>query len=366
MGYGAAVHETAMNGGSAADEQTRDRCRGCMIGLAAGNLLGVPMESQSRASVRGRYPAGVRQIEVRPDQPDDDDLAQAVILAAACLESDALDVEDLRRRFWVWAEENGLGIGILTAEVLSRYGGAHPRFGQGQGVTARAPAGCTALEAARTVWEESGRRSAGNGAVMRCAPLAIRWLNDDTALVRDTVVSAVATHFDPRCIWSSVVVNLAIASLLRGAAVDTGDLAARATAAARELGAALAPFGAAGAGFQFPSDVTGALNGPLPAAPEEIGLDGHDLGYTLKAMQVALWCALKASDFEEALAAVVSAGGDTDTNGAVAGAVLGARFGCRAIPPRWREAVTSLRPGRPLMEDWADRLLQRAAAEGNE
>ena len=82
------------------------------------------------------------------------------------------------------------------------------------------------------------------------------------------------------------------------------------------------------------------------------------MGYTLKAMQVALWCALRAPDFEEAMVAVVSAGGDTDTNGAVAGAVLGARFGCRAIPPRWRGAVARLRPGRQPMEAWADRLLR--------
>ena len=351
-----------MTGG--ADDRTCGRCRGALAGLAAGNLLGVPAEGWPQADIRRRYPDGVRDIEVEPDRPDDDDLAQAVILAAACLEADALDVEDLGRRFWVWAEENGIGIGILTADVLGRYGGAHPRIGGGHGVTAREPEGRPVLEAARTVWEESGRQSAGNGAVMRCAPLAIRWLDDDTALVRNTVVSAVATHFDPRCIWSSALVNLAIASLLRGAAVDAGDVAARATAAAQRLGAALAPFETGGTGFELPPDVLDALHGPLPAAPEGIGLDGDDMGYTLKAMQVALWCALRATGFEEALVAVVSAGGDTDTNGAVAGAVLGARFGCRAIPPRWRDAVAGLRPGRPSMESWADRLLQAGAPGG--
>lgn len=354
--------ETAMNGGGA-DDLTRDRCRGCLVGLAAGNMLGVPVEGWPQAAIRGRYPDGVRDIEVRPEQPDDDDLAQAIILAAASLEADALDAEDLGRRFWEWAEENGLGIGILTAEVLTRYGGAHPRIARGTGVTARQPAGCPALEAARATWEESDRRAAGNGAVMRCPPLAIRWRNDDTALVRDTVVSAAATHFDPRCIWSSVLVNLAIASLLRGAAVDTADLAGRAAAAARTLGEALAPFGTGGAGFQLPPEVIDALHAPLPAAPDGIELDGAGMGYTLKAMQVALWSARTESGFREALTAVVNAGGDTDTNGAVAGAVLGARFGCRAIPPRWRGAVARLRPGRPSMESWADRLLRRGASE---
>ena len=72
--------------------------------------------------------------------------------------------------------------------MLSRYGGAAPRVGQERGVTAREPAGCSAQEAARTVWEESGKQAAGNGAVMSCAPLAIRW----TTIL--TVVSAAATH----------------------------------------------------------------------------------------------------------------------------------------------------------------------------
>ena len=67
----------------------------------------------------------------------------------------------------------------------------------------------------------------------------------------------------------------------------------------------------------------------------------------------------------EAMVAVVSAGGDTDTNGVVAGAVLGARFGGGAIPPRWRDAVVNLRPGRPSMESWADRLLQAGAARNS-
>ena len=81
------------------------------------------------------------------------------------------------------------------------------------------------------------------------------------------------------------------------------------------------------------------------------------MGYTLKAMQVALWCARRAADFEEALVAVVNAGGDTDTNGAVAGAVLGARFGLDAIPRRWRDQVARLRVDREAMELWADRLM---------
>ena len=158
------------------------------------------------------------------------------------------------------------------------------------------------------------------------------------------------THWDPRCVWSAVFVNLVIASLLREPPDGALRLVERAERARETLGDALAPFG-------IDAPVPEALDAANVTAPGEIGLDGWDMGYTLKAMQVALWCARRTADIEEALIAVVNAGGDTDTNGAVAGAVLGARFGLDAIPKRWRDRVARLRADRDAMELWADRLV---------
>ena len=337
-----------------------DRCRGTMVGLAVGNLMGVRQEGSSRHHILRRYPEGIREIEALPGYTDDDDLAQAVIVADACLAADRLRVEDLARRFWVWGEENGLGMGGLTKRALTHFGGARPQQARGTETRPRHPAGRPALSAAREAWEESGRCAAGNGAVMRCAPVAVRWIHSELALVSNTVVSAVATHYDPRCVWSSVVVNLCIAALLRGSRIGAEDLLSRASSAIENVSAALAAFGVAGYSADVPRRVLQAMD--LGAAVDPVGLqlDGGAIGYTLKAMQVALWCAWSAEDFEEALIAVVSAGGDTDTNGAVAGAVLGARFGAAAVPARWRERTTELRHGRTPMEEWADRLLEAA------
>ena len=198
--------------------ELQDRCRGLMVGLAAGNLLGILCEGWPREEIRLRWPDGVRDIEAKPGYPDDDDLAQAVILVEECRGGDELDAADLARRFWVWGEENGLGMGYATERTLARYGGSRPgRYGsrdqpaprQGSAPSsfpvAREPVGLPALEASRAAWEGSGGKAAGNGAVMRCAPLAIRWRHDDVALVRNTVCSAAVTHWDSRCIWSSGV-----------------------------------------------------------------------------------------------------------------------------------------------------------------
>lgn len=347
--------------------ELQDRCRGAMVGLAVGNLLGLPCEGWRQEEIRRRWPDGIREIEAEPGHPDDDDLAQAVILADACDGAETLDVDDLARRFWVWGEENGLGMGSATRAALTRFGGSRPRcdgrqsrYVRQRGLAlsrlqaAREPVGLSALEASRAAWEASGRNAAGNGAVMRCAPLAIRWRHDDAALVRNTAGSAVTTHWDSRCVWSAVLVNLAVASLLRESPEVELRLVERAEQAREELGDALAPFGL---DASVPMTVVEALGDADVAAPEALGLDGWDMGYTLKAMQVALWCARRAADFEEALVAVVNAGGDTDTNAAVAGAVLGARFGLGAVPERWRHRVAELRVSREAMEAWADRLM---------
>ena len=337
----------------------QDRCRGLMVGLAVGNLLGLACEGWKRGEIRRHWPGSIRDIEAEPGCPDDDDLAQAIVLAEACVGTEALDADGLARRFWVWGEENGLGMGRATRMTLTHYGGSHPScYGYLRSARpdfrAREPAGLPALEASRAAWEGADGKAAGNGAVMRCAPVAVRWRRDDAVLVRNTAASAAVTHWDPRCVWSAVFVNLAIASLLREPPDEALRLVERAERARETLGDALAPFGV---DAPVPSVVTEALDAADVPAPEALVLDGWDMGYTLKAMQVALWCARRAADFEEGLIAVVNAGGDTDTNGAVAGAVLGARFGLEAIPRRWRDRVAELREGREAMEAWADRLM---------
>ena len=347
-------------------EKRRNRCRGAMVGLAVGNLLGLPCRGQDRDRIRCRWPDGIREIEAEPGLPDDDDLAQTVILAEACHAADALDVDDLARRFWTWGDENGFGMDHATYGTLTRYGGSPPRrcypVGRLRGlktkasnVWAREPSGLPALEASRAAWEASGRNAAGSDVSVRCAPLAIRWRCDDAALVRNTVVSAAVTHWDSHCIWSAVFVNLAIASLLSKLRTDWPSLVERVERARTELGSALAPFGV---DASVPAAVTEALDAADVTAPADLGLDGWDTGCPLGAMQVALWCARRAADFKEALIAVINAGGDTDTNGAVAGAVLGARFGLGAVPERWRDRVAELRAGREAMEVWADRLMR--------
>ena len=79
-----------------------------MAGTAIGNLLGVPVEGFPRGSAGDLFPDGALDIKDVTNSVDDDDLAQAIVLAEAATEGN-LDIDDLGRRFWYWAQTNGVG-----------------------------------------------------------------------------------------------------------------------------------------------------------------------------------------------------------------------------------------------------------------
>ena len=342
-----------------------DRARGLMVGIAAGNLLGIVQEGWSKRRIAEEYPDGVREMEARPGYPDDDDLAQALIVAEAA-ERGPLDPDDLGRRFWDWAETNGLGMGGLTRRVLELYGGDFPRCPGSPGHAAhgatdppREPAGVPITEASRTAW---GGGQAGNGALMRCAPVAVRWRDDAAALVRNSIVSAVPTHWDRRCGWSCALANLAAAAALRGETPAADELL---DAGVEGVRAALPELQRYGYEAGVPRPVREAVRGAAGAEVGGVRADDGSMGYTLLTLRLALIALWRAPGFEQGLRSVVEAGGDTDTNGAVAGAVLGARFGIDAIPTRWRRRIAEIRAGRTPPESYADRLQAAGAADGS-
>jgi ADP-ribosylglycohydrolase len=304
----------------------RDRYRGAMLGLAVGNTLGLPVESWPSAEIRRRYPRGIREIDpLEVKLPWDDDLAQAVILAESILEHDTLRNDDLAARMVAWFESNGRGMGAQTRAVISAL-----------------RQGILPSEAARLIWERDGGQPAGNGAVMRCAPVAMRWPRDHKKLYEETENSSRVTHHDPRCAWSAFAVNLAVSDALHGRTASIDFIADT--------------LESMGVGPHTLSAVRQVSGGSL----ERLRLDATAIGFTLKAMQAGLWCLEHPADFEESLVAVVQAGGDTDTNGAVAGAVLGALHGASAIPERWTSRIARAEE----LTSLADRLLDRAAGSG--
>ena len=306
---------------SAADQSPAglvDRARGVILGLAAGNLLGLPVESESRNAIARRYPDGVTEIDpLEKSRPMDDDLAQAVELGEALLGGGDY-IADFAQRLVRWRRENGRGIGITTNAVINLLEQGH-----------RPP------EAARRIYARN--QIAPNGGLMRCAPIALARHSNPALLVKDSAATCAVTHYAPTCQWSCIILNTAIALLLKGV-----------TPSVKELAEAAVADGA-------PAEVRDWIM----AVGDDIGdlpLDEGLIGHTLLCLQTGIWAWQTPLNFEDALASVVSAGGDTDTNGAVAGAVLGARYGASAIPQRWLDCL----PQRERLESLADDLLAAA------
>jgi ADP-ribosylglycohydrolase len=173
--------------------------------------------------------------------------------------------------------------------------------------------------ASERVWLSSGKQAAANGGVMRTSVLGVWESESVDAVRRNAEIVCRITHYDPRCVASSVIVCLAIRSLLREGR-DAEGLVKELVATADEYDVRVREY------------IEKASRTEIAA----LALDEPDsIGYTLKAMATGIWALLNPTTYREGILSVIHEGGDADTNASVAGAVLGARFGFSGIPQRW-------------------------------
>lgn len=281
------------------DDSLLHRFQGCLVGLAVGDALGGPVEGWRTAEIAARYGrltemVGGGWLGLRPGQTTDD-TAMMLCIARSIVALRRFEPEDVASRFLDWLKGRPKDVGNITYHALMelRRGAPWKR------------AGLLAHEAL-------GGMSAGNGSIMRCAPIALLHYRDYRSLIRDSVYSSIITHFDQRASWGAAALNLAIARLL--------------TDGKEGLLEAVAP-------RVDQPEVRQVLMHVLHL--KEVPTSG----YVLDTLQAAFWAFLATGSFEEALVAAVNLGGDTDTIGAVCGALAGACYGLSAIPGRWLAAL---------------------------
>lgn len=286
-----------------------DRALGALLGLACGDALGAAVEGFTREQILEQRGGELR--EMVGGGPHDlpaggvtDDTEMTIALAEALIEAGGYDEQVALRRYVAWAQGSPTGIGLNTRYVLDA-----------------AAAGEDPRAAAERYHRERAGRGAGNGSLMRAAPLALRYAHEPAELARVAEADSRLTHFDDRAARACVQFTALLAGLLRGEQPDLPVAPDRAEAARRAAG----------------------------------------LGAFVEAtLLVAVTALHTASDFEEGVVWAVNLGGDTDTNAAVAGALLGACHGAAAIPERWQRALAvageledlarSLIDGRPPRE----------------
>lgn len=269
----------------------RERAIGSILGLAVGDALGAPFEFRRRSEIPDPFPAFELPWLGMPPGTWTDDTAMARNLWTSLIEHEgALDLSDVLARHVAWLETCPPDVGNQTALALR--------------------------EGARLVFERRGPEvSAGNGSVMYCAPLGVARAGEPGRLLEEAPALSRLTHWDGRCQTACLAVTLATAALVRGDPAEQAVVEAIEAVADREGGEELEYL--------------------VGEAGRARSLDGPDQGFTLFTAGIALQVAGEGRDFEEGLRHVVGLGGDTDTNAAVAGALLGGAHGVGAIPPAW-------------------------------
>ena len=322
--------------------------RGCLLGLAVGDALGTTFEFDR--IYQPAYPtlATGPATDVVGGGPFDldagqvtDDTQLAVCLARSLAERGRFELADVASRYVAWTSE-AFDIGNQTGASLRRI-----------------EEGTPILEASFGVWRASGRRAAGNGSLMRAAPLAIALRDDPDALVDAALRESMITHADPRCAIACAAFDRAIAVVLdltrtdpriRGRWMQDAARAALAPAAERlhamwrEHADADADDHAAidRAVDEIAADLNAAVADEPGVYTEELHLY-RTAGFVRVALRLAFWHAVHTPSWRDAVVDVASRGGDADTNAAIVGALLGARDGEHAIPHAWRERVLAAR-----------------------
>jgi ADP-ribosylglycohydrolase/fructose-1,6-bisphosphatase/inositol monophosphatase family enzyme len=317
---------------------TRPRCRtesfgalrwaqGTLLGQLAGDALGSYVEFQSAEIIRQRHPEGV--VDIRPGghwgalagQPTDDS-EMALVLARTIVAKNGFNRDAVATAYVAWGDSKPFDMGGTTAAGLNALRGP----------------------------SQPNLESQSNGALMRVSPIGIYSVAHPELAARLARADASLTHPHPVCLAASAAFTAAIAAGIGGA--DNRTMWSIAHAYAGDDGGG--------------SIVRKCLEHSISAGPEEFM---RNQGWVLTALGNAFHRLWVGQSLEMAVIETVASGGDTDTNAAICGALLGAAQGREAVPLRWRRKILSCRavpaagakhPRPPIF--WPDDALDLAEA----
>jgi len=273
-----------------------ERYRGCLLGLACGDAVGTSVEFKPR----GSFPAltdmvGGGPFNLKPGQWTDD-TSMALCLAESLLTKNGFDAADQMGRYlnwWQWGYLSSTGdcfdIGMTVREALALYQETGNPF-----------AGST------------DPLTAGNGSLMRLAPVVLFYFPDIDHVRTFSSDSSRTTHAAPEAIECCQLFAGLIYEALQGA--TKSDL--------RYLSHTHLP----------EPKVSAIASGSYLAKPksEIVGT-----GYCVASLEAALWCFHHSDSFEDAILQAANLGDDADTTAAIVGQLAGAFYGVQGIPTSW-------------------------------
>jgi ADP-ribosylglycohydrolase len=346
-----------------------DRVRGCLLGLAVGDALGAPLEGLSAQQIKthyGRvknYVDGVQAWKRKPYRWRlrglySDDTQQALALCDVLLDAGCIDQDRLAELYLGLATPKGSFVGAYRGLGRSFR---HVLADMERGV---APSQC-------------GQKTAGIGAAMRIAPVALYFDDDRDALFASAMAASTMTHRDIRSLSGALAVAHGVSRLMAGQERHPALLLWIAADVARDeirigaeyAGLVMAYERHARAISKALAHLESVLDQPreraLCALVEEANRHGAEppcrrptMGFPPACIPTCLYLLLSTDSFEEALTEVVNLGGDADTAGAILGALAGSYYGIGGIPRRWLDGLQN----RAGIEARARALAERSAA----
>jgi ADP-ribosyl-[dinitrogen reductase] hydrolase len=288
--------------GHSFDHPLQDRALGTMLGLACGDALGAAVEFAPRGSflpvtgMRGGGPHGI------PPGFWTDDTSMALALAHSLATCGGFDAQHQMEAYCAWWKEGQFSstgdcfdIGIQTRSALERF-----------------------LRTGNPLAGSTAAAHAGNGSLMRLAPVVIFYVRSAADTVMYAAESSRTTHGTAACVDACRAFALLLHHALHGA--DKATVLASADP--------LLPL--------LADDIALILRGSYREKPQP---RISSSGYVVHTLEAALWCFHHTDSLEEAVLLAANLGEDADTVAAVTGQLAGAFYGASAIPAPWLETL---------------------------
>ncbi len=305
--------------------EPRDRYQGSLLGLAVGDAVGTTLEFKtpgSFAPIKDMVGGGPFQLNVGEWT---DDTSMALCLAASLIEQKGFDVRDQMERYLRWRDEGYMSSNGICFDI----GGT--------------------VSAALSLFKETGNpfagsthpNTAGNGSIMRLAPVPLFYASHPGEALEKSAVSSCTTHGAGTAIDACRYFSGLIVGAVHG--VSKEDL----------LSSFYSPIPNYRQQQFLVSEIAEIAAGSFKKRqPPEI----RGTGYVVKSLEAALWAFYHSDSFREGCLLAVNLGDDADTTGAVYGQLAGAFYGVSGIPEQWRTRLAHF----SLIESLADQLFELA------
>ena len=291
-----------------------DKIKGCIYGVLVGDALGTTYEFEKETTIMlsktlnivggGPFNVAIGQLT--------DDSEMTLALAYSIINKKKYDKEDVAKAYIRWLKSDPIDNGISTAKALRKAKNFQDTVNNSI---------------------KYNSKSLSNGFLMRISPLAVIGKNMDKYKLNKIIKDEISiTHSNKECLIAGKFYIYLLIYILNGGE-DYYNYSLQLS----------------GKDYTLKKIVEGALKSPyyIRYKNVKIDVDGQYMGYYVVSLQIALYCLFNSKTYQSAMRTIIKLGGDTDTNCAISGALLGAKFGYNKIPKKWLKTILEADYDRP-------------------